>query len=93
MRQHHKNCLFCKAPFVSKRSDALYCSGACKQLNCLERKGLTKPNLYVLTQENITLRKLLTLSYEIRELGQNTFSKELKTINTELNKEVVKYIK
>lgn len=40
MITHRKQCLHCKADFVSKRSDAKYCSGSCRVLALIEREKL-----------------------------------------------------
>jgi hypothetical protein len=58
MRQHNKTCKECNAPFTSKRSDAKYCSGACKQYFCLKNRG-KNPNVQELTQIVATLKSLI----------------------------------
>jgi hypothetical protein len=66
MRQHHKNCIECNTPFTSKRSDAKYCSGACKQIFCLKNRGLKKLNFSELLKQNHEMKKIINgyLSYE-----------------------------
>lgn len=59
--EHHKNCMYCNKPYIAKRCDAMYCSGACKAQACLKRNGWAAPSRAELTQENKELKHVVKM--------------------------------
>ncbi len=61
MREHQKNCIFCKKPYIALRSDGMYCSESCKVQAFLKRRGLAPPGRARLIQENKELKQVVEL--------------------------------
>ena len=61
MREHQKNCMFCKKPYIALRSDGMYCSESCKVQAFLKRRGLAPPGRARLIQENKELKQVVEL--------------------------------
>lgn len=92
MRQHHKTCRECNAPFTSKRSDAKYCSGACKQHYCLKNRGYLKPDIDLVLKENDLLKRCLKVYMGIESFVGDTLPKGYKEHCKQLNLEIFKAI-
>lgn len=92
MRQHDKNCIECNTPFKSKRSDAKYCSGACKQHNCLKNKGFIKPDLNQLIDEAVVLKRLLRAYISMEPIVNPYLPIEVRDVCKKLKTEATKVI-
>ena len=85
MKEHHKICMVCKKPYIAKRSDGMYCGGACKEQAFLKRNGWAAPSRAQLLNENEHLKKLLSLYLNFeREMNYyfpEHYQKNIKELN------------
>lgn len=90
MTAHQKNCMVCNKPYIARRSDGMYCGGACKEQAFLKRNGLATPTRAELMQKNSALIQVLKMYVDfsilifpsLKEVDKETIIK----INTELKK-------
>lgn len=68
MREHQKNCMVCKKPYIALRSDGMYCSESCKVKAFLKRGGLAPPGRDHLMDENRVLKQILALYVNLEGL-------------------------
>lgn len=61
MREHQKNCMFCKKPYIALRSDGMYCSESCKVQAFLKRRGMAPQGRARLIQENWEMKQVIEL--------------------------------
>ena len=85
MKQHQKNCKVCNSPFVAKRSDAMYCDGACKQRGFLKKNELIKLDSDLLLRQNSDLKKLIQAHIDAEDVLLKYLPEQFKILLKGLN--------
>ncbi len=92
MIEHHKLCMVCNKLYIAKRSDGMYCGGACKEKAFLKRRGLKPLSRAELLVENRLMKSMLELHLKSEAWVISRLPLELKDIIIAINNEARKFL-